>query len=29
MGLDEGTVLLPGFERASPAGMTVIDPLPG
>lgn len=29
VGLDEAAVLLPGFDRASPAGMTLIDPLHG
>ncbi|CAM5352628.1 hypothetical protein STANM309S_03700 [Streptomyces tanashiensis] len=29
VGLDEAAVLLPGFNRASPAGMTMIDPLHG
>ncbi|MFD7258796.1 hypothetical protein [Streptomyces sp. NPDC059874] len=27
--LDEAAARLPGFDRASPAGMTVIDPLHG
>ncbi|MGW5849880.1 hypothetical protein ACWFQ8_18335 [Streptomyces sp. NPDC055254] len=27
MGLDEAAALLPGFDRASLAGMTMIDPL--
>ncbi len=29
VGLDEAAALLPGFDRASPAGMTMIDPLRG
>jgi alcohol dehydrogenase len=29
VGLDEVAALLPGFDRASPAGMTMIDPLRG
>ncbi|MFG2993397.1 hypothetical protein ACGFZK_29565 [Streptomyces sp. NPDC048257] len=29
VGLDEAAALLPGFDRASPAGMTMIDPLHG
>ncbi|MBB4986947.1 hypothetical protein GGE06_007919 [Streptomyces sp. SFB5A] len=29
VGLDEAAVLLPGLDRASPAGMTMIDPLHG
>lgn len=29
VGLDEAAVPLPGFNRASPAGMTMIDPLHG
>ncbi|WP_426367449.1 hypothetical protein [Streptomyces sp. E-08] len=29
VGLDDAAVLLPGFDRASPAGMTMIDPLHG
>ncbi|MEU4065391.1 hypothetical protein AB0F25_23740 [Streptomyces wedmorensis] len=29
VGFDEAAALLPGFDRASPAGMAVIDPLHG
>jgi alcohol dehydrogenase len=29
VGLDEAAALLPGFDQASPAGMTMIDPLRG
>jgi alcohol dehydrogenase len=29
VGLDEAAALLPGFDHASPAGMTMIDPLRG
>ncbi|WP_369776564.1 hypothetical protein [Streptomyces sp. R33] len=28
-GLDEAAALLPGFDRASPTGMTMTDPLHG
>ncbi|WP_222723549.1 hypothetical protein [Streptomyces sp. MS191] len=29
VGLDEAAALPPGFDRASPAGTTMIDPLHG
>ncbi|WP_405526926.1 hypothetical protein OG592_04840 [Streptomyces avidinii] len=29
VGLGEAAALLPGFDRASPAGKTMIDPLHG